>query len=164
MVYPWKWVSKAGSFQIKMTHGMEFPGSLAIKDSTLSLLWLRFELWPRNSHKPQAWEKKKKKGRWVVGAWSDVWAEDEHFKGICMILIFQDLRVDSFLRGDNKTKNQEPRIISLYWKPVWHVSMWSKNQKLVLAQDHVHEKLILRTTLVWITRINESPDFPLITS
>ena len=27
---------------------MEFPGGLVVKDSALSLLWLGFDLWPRN--------------------------------------------------------------------------------------------------------------------
>ena len=26
----------------------EFPGGLVVKDSALSLLWLGFDLWPRN--------------------------------------------------------------------------------------------------------------------
>ena len=37
---------------------LEFPGGLEVKDSALSLLWLRFDLWPRNFCMPQAWPKK----------------------------------------------------------------------------------------------------------
>ena len=39
----------------------EFPGGLAVKDSTFSLLWRTFSAWPRNFHMPQVWQKKKKK-------------------------------------------------------------------------------------------------------
>ena len=39
----------------------EFPGGLAVKDSALSLPWLRFNPWPRNFHMPQVQPKKKKK-------------------------------------------------------------------------------------------------------
>ena len=31
---------------------VEFPGGLAVKDSVLSLLWLRFDPWPGNFHVP----------------------------------------------------------------------------------------------------------------
>lgn len=31
---------------------LQFPGGLAIKDSALSVLWPRFDLWPRCSHVP----------------------------------------------------------------------------------------------------------------
>ena len=41
----------------------EFPGSLAVRDPTLLLLWLRFNPWPRNFHIPWAQPKKKEKGR-----------------------------------------------------------------------------------------------------
>ena len=32
----------------------EAPGGLAVKDPVLSLLWLRFNFWPRNLHVSQA--------------------------------------------------------------------------------------------------------------
>ena len=32
-----------------------------VKDLALSLLWHRFDLWPRNFHVPWPWPKKKKK-------------------------------------------------------------------------------------------------------
>ena len=38
----------------------EFPGGLVGKDSTLSLLWLAFDPWPRNVSMLWAWPKKKK--------------------------------------------------------------------------------------------------------
>ena len=34
-----------------------------VKDSVLSLLWLRFNPQPRNFHMPQAWQKQKQKHR-----------------------------------------------------------------------------------------------------
>ena len=46
---------------IKNTNKPEFPGDLAIKDLVSSLLWLRFDLRPRNFHMPQVTSKKKKK-------------------------------------------------------------------------------------------------------
>ena len=49
-----------GSVEAKKA-GLEFPGGLADKDSALSLLWLRFNSWPRNFHMPQTQPKKKKK-------------------------------------------------------------------------------------------------------
>ena len=36
----------------------EFPGGLAVKDPTLSLLWHRSDPWPMNFHKPWMWPKK----------------------------------------------------------------------------------------------------------
>ena len=39
----------------------EFPGGLVGKDSTLSLLWLAFNPWPRNVSMLWAWPKRKKK-------------------------------------------------------------------------------------------------------
>ena len=39
----------------------EFPGGLAVMDSTLFLLWLRFHPWPGKFCMLQAWQKKKKK-------------------------------------------------------------------------------------------------------
>ena len=39
---------------------LEFPGGLAAKDSALSLLWHRFDRWPRNFRMSQVWAKKKK--------------------------------------------------------------------------------------------------------
>ena len=44
---------------------MELPGDLEVKDSALSLLWLRFDPWPGNLHMPRvrAWPKKKKRVR-----------------------------------------------------------------------------------------------------
>ena len=38
---------------------VEFPGGLAVKDSVLSLLWLRFHRWPGNLWMLQAWPKQK---------------------------------------------------------------------------------------------------------
>ena len=37
--------------------GEEFPGGLAVKDSVLSLLWLRFSLWPRSFRMLWVWSK-----------------------------------------------------------------------------------------------------------
>lgn len=31
-----------------------FPGGLAVQDSALPLLWLQFDLWPRNFHRLRA--------------------------------------------------------------------------------------------------------------
>ena len=39
----------------------EFPGDLGVKDPALSLLWHRFDLWPRNVCVPLVQPKKKKK-------------------------------------------------------------------------------------------------------
>lgn len=33
-----------------------------------------------------------------VNAQIDAWAEDEYFKGICIGVIFKDMKVDSFLQ------------------------------------------------------------------
>lgn len=41
----------------------EFPGSLMVKDLALSILWLRFRSWPKNSHMPWARQKKISKYR-----------------------------------------------------------------------------------------------------
>ena len=38
----------------------ELPGGLAVKDLALSLLWLRFDLWPSNFHMQQAQPKEKR--------------------------------------------------------------------------------------------------------
>ena len=38
-----------------------FFGGLMVKDLALSLLWCRFDAWPRNSHMSWPWPKKKKK-------------------------------------------------------------------------------------------------------
>ena len=43
-----------------------------VKDLALSLLWLRFNLWPRNFHR-QRQEKKKKKDKCVNGKVNKVW-------------------------------------------------------------------------------------------
>ena len=40
---------------------MEFPGGLAVKDLASSLLWLRFDPWPRNFCVPWVWPKQNKK-------------------------------------------------------------------------------------------------------
>ena len=40
---------------------LEFLGGLVVKDSVLSLLWLRFSPWPGSLHMLVAWPKKKKK-------------------------------------------------------------------------------------------------------
>ena len=40
---------------------LEFLGGLELKQSALSLLWLRFDLWLRNLCKPWAWPKTEKK-------------------------------------------------------------------------------------------------------
>ena len=39
---------------------MEFPGGIIAMDSVLSLLWLEFNPWARNFHRPQAQPKKKR--------------------------------------------------------------------------------------------------------
>ena len=44
----------------KRCQGLEFPGGLTVKDLVLSLLWLRFDLWPGNFCMPWMWQKKKK--------------------------------------------------------------------------------------------------------
>ena len=36
----------------------EFPRGLVVKDLVLSLLWLRFDPWPRHFHVPWTWPKK----------------------------------------------------------------------------------------------------------
>ena len=41
----------------------EFPGTLAVKDSALSLLWCGFSPWPRNLCMPFTWPKNKTKKR-----------------------------------------------------------------------------------------------------
>ena len=41
----------------------EFPGSLEVKDSALSLLWLRFNPWHGNFCMPQPWSRGKKTTR-----------------------------------------------------------------------------------------------------
>ena len=38
----------------------DFPGALTVKDSALSLLWLRFDPWPWNFHMPWVLPKIKK--------------------------------------------------------------------------------------------------------
>ena len=43
---------------LKKKKGSFFPGGIAIKDSVLSLLWLRFNPWSRNFCTPQAGPKK----------------------------------------------------------------------------------------------------------
>ena len=45
----------------------EFPGGLLVKDLALSLLWRRFNPWPRNFCMPLAWPKKKKKKKKAGG-------------------------------------------------------------------------------------------------
>ena len=48
---------------LKKKYHQEFPGGLVVKDSVLSLLWLRFDPWPRNFLMPLMWPKKEKKGK-----------------------------------------------------------------------------------------------------
>ena len=45
----------------KNTRLREFPCGLVVRDLALSLLWLRFNPWPRNFCMPWALPKKKKK-------------------------------------------------------------------------------------------------------
>ena len=63
-----KWSSGKGSHNLCKKHDhYEFPGGPAVKNPVLSLkqhgslLWYRFNPWPRNFHVLQAWPKKKKK-------------------------------------------------------------------------------------------------------
>ena len=39
---------------------MKFPGGSVVKDLALSLLWCKFDPWPRNFHMLQGWPKRKK--------------------------------------------------------------------------------------------------------
>ena len=48
-----------GEEKAKEKHSvLEFPGSLVVEDLAWSLLWLRFDPWPRNFHKLQVQPKK----------------------------------------------------------------------------------------------------------
>ena len=51
-----------------------FPGGLAVKDSALPLLWLRFDPWCSNSHMLQARQKKKEEEEegWALSTLLDV--------------------------------------------------------------------------------------------
>ena len=73
----WFWV-----FYLRRTF-TEFPGGLVLKDPALSLLWRRFDPWPRNFCMPQARSKRKKKGgaftNWTIlvekndeGLWKEI--------------------------------------------------------------------------------------------
>ena len=46
-----------------------FSGGIVVKDSALSLVWLRFNPWPRNFCMPQAWPKQKTKKQNMKTAW-----------------------------------------------------------------------------------------------
>ena len=54
-------------YYLQKTNKKEFPGSLAVKvripvkNLALSLLWLKFDPWPRSFCIPRVWPKKKKR-------------------------------------------------------------------------------------------------------
>ena len=58
-------VKKIIDTQKKNYRQSEFPGGLSVKALAVSLLWLRFHLWPRNFHMLEAWPKKNEKKKIV---------------------------------------------------------------------------------------------------
>ena len=55
-----------GKKKKKITRQVEFLGGLVVKDLVLSLLWHRFDLWPRNFCILQAQPNKKAKERHYI--------------------------------------------------------------------------------------------------
>ena len=53
--------SQSISLKKKKKDSKKFPDGLVVKDSGLSLLWLRFDLRPRKFHMPSAQPQKEKK-------------------------------------------------------------------------------------------------------